>query len=857
MDGAGERATPLSARPRSKRWLLLVAGYAALLGASHGVRLHRAADCARPAVPAGVHAARLSVPGDAGDLIRVAYRDLGPRGAPVLLLLHGSPGRKENFAGLAEPLAERFRVIIPDLPGFGASQRDVDDVSILAHGRALGALLETLGVERVHVVGFSMGGGPALHLADLAPDRVASLTLLSSIGVQELELLGDYTLNRLLHGIQWVGIALLTYGVPHFGGLDAFPLNLAYANNFLQSDQRPLRAILASYGAPALVLHSESDRLVAAAAAREHHRLLPQSDLVWIDGGHFALFRRGPAIATEIARFVDRVESGTALRRAQAPADRVAAAALPFRPEGPVTRGVLATLAFFALVWAASMLSEDLTCIGVGLLVARGQVDFGTGVAAAVFALWSGDLLLFGAGRLAARRLRAESRWPRLHDRLRQSGSVAIFASRFVPGSRLPLYLAAGGLGFPALRFAAVLLVAALVWTPVVVGVSARVGAAAAQQLDEWRWGALAVVLGLWLALRWTPQLVTFRGRRMLWGRLRRLTNWEFWPWWILYQPVWLRVAALLLRHRSARLVTAANPGILGGGLVGESKWKIVAPLQDRVPDRIASTAFLPARERPAARRARVESFMTRRDLDYPIVIKPDEGERGFGVTIVRRAGELDGALAAMRREALAQEYVPGAEFGVFYVRFPDRDAGELFSITEKCPLQVAGDGVRTLERLILDDPRAQYLAALHLEQNADRAHWVPAAGEVVALTELGTHSRGALFFDGGHLETTALRSAVDRVARALPGFYFGRFDLRAPDRGALQRGEFKIVELNGVTAEATHIYDPRYRVGDAVRVLCRQWELAVEVAAANRRAGAPLTPYRTLADLVWHRLGR
>lgn len=57
-------------------------------------------------------------------------------------------------------------------------------------------------------------------------------------------------------------------------------------------------------------------------------------------------------------------------------------------------------LLFAALVFAASLVSEDLTCIGVGLLVARGHVGFGSGVAACAFALWLGDLALYGAGRL-------------------------------------------------------------------------------------------------------------------------------------------------------------------------------------------------------------------------------------------------------------------------------------------------------------------------------------------------------------------------------------------------------------------------------------------------------------------------
>ena len=102
---------------------------------------------------------------------------------------------------MAPPLAQRgWTLYSPDLPGFGASSRRVPDYSITAHARYVVEWLDQLGIERAHVLGFSMGGGVALELYRLAPERVASVVLLSSIGVQEMELLGYYSLNHALHG---------------------------------------------------------------------------------------------------------------------------------------------------------------------------------------------------------------------------------------------------------------------------------------------------------------------------------------------------------------------------------------------------------------------------------------------------------------------------------------------------------------------------------------------------------------------------------------------------------------------------------------------------------------------------------
>ena len=71
-------------------------------------------------------------------------------------------------------------------------------------------------MPRAHFIAYSLGGGVALEFYRLAPERVESLTLLSSIGVQELELLGDYHLNHALYALQLGFFKLLQEGVPHF-----------------------------------------------------------------------------------------------------------------------------------------------------------------------------------------------------------------------------------------------------------------------------------------------------------------------------------------------------------------------------------------------------------------------------------------------------------------------------------------------------------------------------------------------------------------------------------------------------------------------------------------------------------------
>jgi pimeloyl-ACP methyl ester carboxylesterase len=241
--------------------------------------------------------------------VRLAYLDTGAQNKPVLIAIHGSPGSGEALEKLANLLSPDYRVIVPDLPGFGDSTRDIPDYSFRAHARYVLELMDKLGVAKAHLLGFSMGGGVVLSLADIAPDRVQSLTMLSAIGTQENELTGSYAVNHCIHGVQLVGLYLLRYAVPHFGLADRMMLSTEYARNFYDSDQRPLRAVLQKYSGPMLIIHGSNDFLVPVAAAREHHRLVSQSKLMEISGeSHFMAFMNPERFADELKSFLATAE---------------------------------------------------------------------------------------------------------------------------------------------------------------------------------------------------------------------------------------------------------------------------------------------------------------------------------------------------------------------------------------------------------------------------------------------------------------------------------------------------------------------------------------------------------------------
>lgn len=180
---------------------------------------------------------------------------------------------------------------------------------------------------------------------------------------------------------------------------------------------------------------------------------------------------------------------------------------------------------------------------------------------------------------------------------------------------------------------------------------------------------------------------------------------------------------------------------------------------------------------------------------------------------------------------------------------------GGIYAVTRKDFSFVEGDGERTLERLILDHPRYRCQAAVFMARFADARVRVPRAGERVRLAEAGNHCQGTLFRDGSDLVTPALVARIDAIAGAYrgpngEGFDFGRFDVRYESEEALREGRgFGIVELNGITSEATNLYDPARGPLWAYSVLFGQWRELYRVGAERRAEGVrPLTAREAIA---------
>jgi hypothetical protein len=338
----------------------------------------------------------------------------------------------------------------------------------------------------------------------------------------------------------------------------------------------------------------------------------------------------------------------------------------------------------------------------------------------------------------------------------------------------------------------------------------------------------------------------------------RPLSSFETWPPWLFYAPVFVFWFWLAIRYRGLTLPATANTAPVLSGFLGEAKSDVFALLGARgrnflPPYAVFSTC---AAGRNAENETRAAEAMQAGGLNFPVVGKPDSGQNGAGVKIIRDPAALTAWLRSCPPDSrmILQGFIAEeGEAGVFYIRYPGEARGRIASLTLKYFPYVTGDGASTLRDLILGDARARRIAPVYFVRHAARLDHVVPAGEQVRLVSVGNHCRGAIFKNGaGHI-TPQMESAFDAIAREIPGFFFGRFDVRFAALGDLERGEkFSILEINGADSEMTHIWDSDETLLGAYRALYGQFRAAFEIAAINRARGTPAATLGAFLRAWW-----
>lgn len=246
----------------------------------------------------------------------------GGKGAEVLVLVHGFGGDKDNFTRLAASLTPHYRVIIPDLPGFGEAARDAHarhDMSTQVEN--LRSFLAGIGVQRFHLGGNSMGGFIASEYAARYPTQVASLWLLDPAGT-------DAALDLpVFHTYQATGAMPLLvrepkdmdgllehcmsrrpffpYCVKHQLAQRAvadYPLHVQIMRELVGSPR-----LTGPIDTPALIVWGTQDRILNPKGAAAMQALMPRSEVIMMDGiGHLPMLEAPRRTAQDFLHFQQR-----------------------------------------------------------------------------------------------------------------------------------------------------------------------------------------------------------------------------------------------------------------------------------------------------------------------------------------------------------------------------------------------------------------------------------------------------------------------------------------------------------------------------------------------------------------------
>ena len=313
-----------------------------------------------------------------------------------------------------------------------------------------------------------------------------------------------------------------------------------------------------------------------------------------------------------------------------------------------------------------------------------------------------------------------------------------------------------------------------------------------------------------------------------------KLFHWEYWPSFVVYAPAafyWLYFA---IRSRRLFYFTPVNPAIETGGVFGESKINIL----NRIPEKVLPKTVYLSKEKQTI--SAILEATKAADITFPFIAKPDIGERGFLVEIIKNETALAEYLKYINAPFLIQELIDyPLELSVLHYRMPDAKKGKVTSICIKKTLSIKGDGQATIAELMQKKPRARLQLARFQQNYPTILAEIPTKGEEVELEPIGNHSRGTTFLNGNHLINQKIEKVFDDISFQMDDIYYGRFDLKCQSIELLAEGKgIKILEFNGVAGEPAHIYDPSFPVWKAYRDLYRHFRIVYQIGRAQRKRG-------------------
>jgi D-alanine-D-alanine ligase-like ATP-grasp enzyme len=300
------------------------------------------------------------------------------------------------------------------------------------------------------------------------------------------------------------------------------------------------------------------------------------------------------------------------------------------------------------------------------------------------------------------------------------------------------------------------------------------------------------------------------------------------------------------LRARSFFFFSAANPSIKNGGMAMESKNEIYQLIPKQY---IPKTILVNSN----AEIADILEEIINAEIHFPLIVKPDIGMKAFAVAKIENKEELAEYQKKIDKEFLIQELIlfPN-EMGIFYVRLPTEEMGQITGIVSKEFLSVTGNGVESISSLIQKNPRSHFQLGELKKRYGNYLETILPSGENFILVPYGSHTRGALFLDYSSKINEKLLKTVNDICGKIPGFYFGRMDIRYDAFEDLVEGKnFSIIEINGAGSEPTHIYDPAHSLYFAWKEIIRHWKILYQISMINHQKGHPFMSYANGMEML------
>jgi hypothetical protein len=331
-------------------------------------------------------------------------------------------------------------------------------------------------------------------------------------------------------------------------------------------------------------------------------------------------------------------------------------------------------------------------------------------------------------------------------------------------------------------------------------------------------------------------------------NKLKRSLHYEYWPLWIFYIPVGIYGLILALKARSITYFTTVNPCMRYSGSLENAKSDYLKYLpQDIMPITTIIDKNIAQED--------LKEIIKKKNFNFPIVIKPDSGQRGIEIEKIIDFENLTNFLKnASRPQFLIQEFIDyPIELGILIAKNPTKQDRKITSVTLKKFLNVKGNGSSTLKELICDNLRASKQKKELEVKFANRWNEVIPKEEDILLEPIGNHSRGTEFIDGNYLINNQLLDVIDNIVSNIPHFYYGRIDLKVKSLESLMNGEnIKVLEINGVNSEPAHIYDKNYNIINAYKDLFHHMELIYDIGYENRVRGEKMTPFKEILKGIY-----